>query len=509
MKRKMMSCLLSAVFIITALLFTGHEVYAGDINGNEASVIAVASGTFTYNGKVYKAYDSYVNQLYSYMVQDSVDLSADQAARAINYIYQNVQLGVNSGYVYEVTEVEENNVDVEEAIEEMEEQEEAQADEKYEKAKDQAQEASDKEVDEMFQKVEEEHEHISSKPTATESDASVVIQKDEIVVTNKDKEWSVKRSERIVPLSITYTLIAISAAILVIDVVIAMVLIFNKCMRFGGNHGHHKIQRGHRKRRKIRKVCRRILTATTAVGLTILFLILGISVGVFSNNHLSGSIQSSGYFRYAYTQYLKSIVEENTTKDTDNKETDSTETTDQNTTDQDKTSEKNSQKESTEEPSTENLGSIDIMTYDEFQDQEKQAISNMQESELTEQISIVPYIRQLREDIQLPFIISSIIIAVAYIISAVTNIFMDMKRDRGVKSMAISDIIATIVLVIVVFVIWIWYTHSKLFIEPDYLFHFIGDFIEWLVKILITICFFGAAIGMALVGFHSSMRKDR
>lgn len=514
----LLSLILAAAFILSAIILTGHGVYAGDINGNEASVIAVASGTFTYNGKVYKAYDSYVNQLYSYMAQDGVDLTAEQAARAISYIYSNVQAGVNSGYVYEVTEQEENNVDVEEAVQEMEEQEQQAQEEKYEEAKTQAQEASDKEVEEMFQQIEEDQKERqnsnSSKPSATESDATVVIQKDEIVVTTDDKEWSVKRTERIVPESITTALIVISAAILAIDVVIAMVLIFAKCMRFGDEHSHRKIKSGHRKRRKIRKVCRRILIFTTAVGLFIVFMIVGISVGVFSNNHLSNSIQSSGYFRYAYTQYVKNAVAEAGAADDKNSVDDKSSangSADKESDDRTNGTDKNATDDSTY--STDDLESMDIsdvniMTYDEFLVQEKQALSNMKESELTKEISVVPYISQLRKDLREPLLIAVIIIGVAYMLFMILNLFMDMKRDRGIKALAVSDIIATLILLVVVVAIWIWYTNSKLFIEPDYLFNFIGDFIEWVVKVLASISFFGAAIGMAMVGLYNSMRKE-
>ena len=516
----LLSLILAAAFILSAIILTGHGVYAGDINGNEASVIAVASGTFTYNGKVYKAYDSYVNQLYSYMAQDGVDLTAEQAARAISYIYSNVQAGVNSGYVYEVTEQEENNVDVEEAVQEMEEQEQQAQEEKYEEAKSQAQEASDKEVEEMFQQIEEDQKERqnsgSSKPSATESDATVVIQKDEIVVTTDDKEWSVKRTERIVPESITTALIVISAAILVIDVVIAMVLIFAKCMRFGDEHSHRKIKSGHRKRRKIRKVCRRILIFTTAVGLFIVFMIVGISVGVFSNNHLSNSIQSSGYFRYAYTQYVKNAVAEAGAADdknsvdgsADKKSDDKTNGTDKNSANSTTNKNDSTAKDSTDDLESMDISNVNIMTYDEFLVQEKQALSNMKESELTKEISIVPYISQLRKDLREPLLIAVIIIGVAYMLSMILNLFMDMKRDRGIKALAVSDIIATLILLVVVVAIWIWYTTSKLFIEPDYLFNFIGDFIEWVVKVLASISFFGAAIGMAMVGLYNSMRKE-
>ena len=51
-----MGCLIFALLIYTS------AVWAGDINGDEARVVAAASGTFTYDGKTYKAYSSYVSE---------------------------------------------------------------------------------------------------------------------------------------------------------------------------------------------------------------------------------------------------------------------------------------------------------------------------------------------------------------------------------------------------------------------------------------------------------------
>ena len=42
-----------------------QEVWAGDINGAESSVLGAAGGTFTYKGKKYRAYSSYLNSLYN------------------------------------------------------------------------------------------------------------------------------------------------------------------------------------------------------------------------------------------------------------------------------------------------------------------------------------------------------------------------------------------------------------------------------------------------------------
>ena len=86
------------------VLLSGGTVLAGSINGNESSVIGVASGTFEYKGTTYVAKQSYVSQLVARLSKDSVDLSASQAQKAISQIYNNVATGVKSGYLTPVSE---------------------------------------------------------------------------------------------------------------------------------------------------------------------------------------------------------------------------------------------------------------------------------------------------------------------------------------------------------------------------------------------------------------------
>ena len=77
-------------------------VLAGGINAYESSVISVACGTFTYNGKTYVAKAAYQAQLQAKLAEDGIDLTQEQANEAISLIYANVETGVVQGYLEEV-----------------------------------------------------------------------------------------------------------------------------------------------------------------------------------------------------------------------------------------------------------------------------------------------------------------------------------------------------------------------------------------------------------------------
>lgn len=87
--------------VLICLMFPMH-VQAGDINGNEASVISAANGTFSYDGKEYKALGSALGALQDKLASDGVDLTAEQAAEAIARMNASVGQGVSEGYLYNV-----------------------------------------------------------------------------------------------------------------------------------------------------------------------------------------------------------------------------------------------------------------------------------------------------------------------------------------------------------------------------------------------------------------------
>lgn len=74
-------------------------VFAGDINGNEQAVLDAAEGTFESGGKQYVATDAAKDRIRSYLSQDGVDLTAEQASKAISQAFGNIEMGIAQGYL--------------------------------------------------------------------------------------------------------------------------------------------------------------------------------------------------------------------------------------------------------------------------------------------------------------------------------------------------------------------------------------------------------------------------
>lgn len=501
LKSYVFTFMLTLFICIVFILSQEITAFAGNINSEEARVISVASGTFTYNGKTYKAYSSYVNELYSYMASDGVDLTADQANQAIAYIYSNVQQGIDSGYVYEVSEQDKNNTDLDVPsdtdngnssdngngintigdtkgyssddsnsinldVDTKQDKEDGKNKDTSGKTTKTAKEISDDEVAKMFDKVDrnhKEHSDFRKKPKATETDASVIMDEKEIIITLDEKEKVISVNNRIIPGQYSTIFVIVTAVIVIIDILIFIILIAKGCMRFSGKD-RKKPRKGHRARRRIRKLCRNTLTVTTAIKMTLLFLIVSVSIGLYNNNKIIQNIQGSGYFRFAYTEYLSNVMEEENSE---------------------------------------------ILSYDEFLVEEKKALDAMKVSELTQSRSIAPYIGRLQDDMRLCLVLSSIILILGVIISAVADIFMDLKRDRGIKSIAISVLFGTVITLVSAVLLKLGNLGGDVFIEPDYLYNFINEHLDWTIQIFSIVGLFGAVIGMSLVGLYISKRKDR
>ena len=466
------------VLALTFFMFFGantFDSYAGDINSDEARVIGVASGTFTYKGKTYKAYSSYINELYSYLADDDVDLSADAADGAISYIYDNVKEGIDSGYVYEVKEKEENNINLDEIPDTAPDLSSSEA------AKDTAKEASDREVAQLIEKLDKDHEDrakYTEEKTATQTDATLYVDEDSITVTTDDGEIKLFSNKRIVPKIFTDIMIILGIVLLVINIIIFVVLVAKGCMRFL-SQDRRKSKKGHRVRRKIRKVCRNILTVSSAVAIMAICFIIAVSIGFFNNDKIMQTIQSSGYFRYAYTQYVTENV------------TDSVNESENNTQD------------------------IKLISYDEYIVQEKLSISStfendkpLDEQEVTDR-SIAPYVKRIQLDMKVSMIISFVCCMLALIVACVCNIYMDLRRDRGVKSIAISVFAGTVTVFVAAILLALFRLEDYFFVEPGYLVSFLNDMMDYIIKVFIVIGLFGTAIGASLVGLYKGMRKDR
>ena len=468
MKRTVNKLLIIALFLtIIYITVSNRSVsYAGDINSEEARVIAAASGTFTYKGKTYKAYSSYVSELYSYLAEDDIDLDADDADAAIAYIYSNVKEGIDSSYVYEVKDDDkDNNVDLDEVPDAP--KTDVKADETNEEARDTAKEASDNEVAQIFDKIDkdlQEREKYTDKVTATESDASLIVSDESITVSTDKGEIKLFSDQRIIPKVFTDIFVILGIAILAINIIIFAILLLKSCMRFISKD-RKKVKKGHRVRRRIRKICRNILTVSSAVAFMIICLIIATSIVFFNNTKIMQTIQSSGYFRYGYTEYI-----------------------------------------ATEESPS--------LSYEEFIVQEKLTISDtferttpLSKEEVTDR-SIAPYIKRMQIDLKLSLIISFACCMVGFLIAGICNIYMDLRRDRGVKSIAISVFVGTIIVFIAAVLLAVFRVEDYFFVEPQYLISFLSDMMDYLIKVFIVIGLFDTAVGASLVGLYKTMRKD-
>lgn len=94
--------LLSFFLSFLFFLITPSASYAAGLNASEQELVAKAKETFEWNGKKYRAKQTYLDQLTAYLSRDDVDLSADTCAAAAKEMYGSVERGVMEGYLYEV-----------------------------------------------------------------------------------------------------------------------------------------------------------------------------------------------------------------------------------------------------------------------------------------------------------------------------------------------------------------------------------------------------------------------
>lgn len=541
MKLKTRTILYRLVLSLITLIFIYvpcNRTYAGNINDNEATVLAVASGTFTYNGKTYKAKSEYISELYSFLADDDTDLTADQAREAIDYIFSNIKDGIDSGYVYEVggsdnkngknknssdgsnsndanntNNSSDSNNPNDPANSNNDDQNHYDLDSKENQnplsnsdsngsdSQEDAKALSDKQLSDLFNKIDENQKlRDRTRGTASDTDATIIVDDSSITITTPKSNVKLYKDSRIIPVWILMTIVIISGGCLFINLLLAIILITNKCMRFNKQEKSGR-RKGHRHRRKVRKICRNIMTVSSAISISLVCLILAIMVGFFNSGEILQNIQNSGYFRYAYTEYLTDIVESAQTSEV----TDDTSANITGDTSADKTADSTAAQ----------AESLSYSSYDAFIVQEKIAIdktlagSGTPDGTEISDMSIAPYIKRVQIDVKSYLIVCTVLSVLAVIISSVCNIFMDLRRDRGVKSIAISVTASVAVTFASALLLKMLHIESRFFVEPGYLYSFLADQMDWIIKVFVIIGLFTTAIAASLVGLYKSMRRER
>lgn len=460
--------------------------FAGEINSNEARVISAASGTFIYDGKIYKAGTAYINSLISYLSADDVDLSAEQADEAISMMYANIAEGVNNGYLYEVGG-DNNTQQTEESTTEAGQK--PGADGKTDIAGKEGKDRnttedkmpSDDEIDvwDAMSNQSEAKAELSKRPEKQSADAEVKLEGSDIVITTKDKKKvSFSRNEKIVSDRMILAIDGIAIILLVITLICGIILFATKCMTFSKSR-KRKARPGHSKRRRIRHNTRAVLTVTTAISLFWLLLMVGIYVSLFNKDAIMQNMQSSGYFRYAYSEYVSEFA-------TDALELDDIE----------------SLKEEAKQ----------LKKYEDFLFDVKQNSIMILNGNLDVRIpdsNVTPYIYNLKQSFVRMFQVAGICVILNIIFGIFLMIFMDQRRERGVKHTAFAMLLASVVMIGITLVMMIGKPYQNIYIEPDYLYLFLMECVKRTVMIMTSVTAFGVVIGMLLVGAYKTLAGSR
>lgn len=465
--------------ICVAVMAPRMITFAGEINGNEARVISAASGTFSYEGKTYQAGSAYINSLTSYLSADDVDLTAVQADEAISTMYGSVGEGVAQGYLYEVGG---ETPSSEETTTEKESDKKAKGEKKSDKdKKSEEQDGESAESLEVWNTMADPTENkikLQERPDKEDAEVSVEMGEGSIVVqTDGKKTIHISKDESIIPDSF-FTVVSVVASVLfVITIISAVVLFATKCMTFR-KRKDRRARPGHSKRRKIRHYVRSVLTVTTGISLTAVFVLLGLYVNLFDKDAIMQNMQSSGYFRYAYSEYISGLVEEfDFTKFAEDKKIDT-----------------------------------DILTYEDYLFTIKKNSLEVLDGNMVSVIpesNVAPYIYNLKQGYMKLFWKAGIFMAANVILGIILMIFMDLQRERGIKHTAVAELAASGILAIVTLVMVLKKPYLHLYIEPDYLYLFLMECIKRCVAVMTSITAFAVVLGMVLVGVYKTLVNNQ
>jgi hypothetical protein len=75
--------------------------------------------------------------------------------------------------------------------------------------------------------------------------------------------------------------------------------------------------------------------------------------------------------------------------------------------------------------------------------------------------------------------------------------------------LAISELIGTAFAILLTAWLFFLSPAKKLFIEPDFLYLFFKNYLDWIMRVFAVISVFGLVLGMALIGLYMSRRKER
>lgn len=504
--------LFMAIMLIAIIITPTMNTFAGEINGEESRVIAAASGTFSYNGKTYRAGSAHINSLVSYLSGDDVDLTAEQASEAISLMYESIEQGITEGYLYEVNEETSVSEEYSEntSSSESKDNKEETKEEQTTKSKDKDKETTTNRVDaeeptiegdtstdsEVNQDTEEQttiaqdnenetttedkktdvwegmsaqtesKNKLEQRPDKDDAKVQVELENDNIIITTDDDKIQLSKQKQIIPNKVVVIINIVSGVISTITIICGIVLFTTKCMSFRKRRGRRS-KPGHSRRRRIRHNVRNILICTTAISIFGVFLLISIYVSMFHKDDIMKNMQNSGYFRYAYAEYI-----------------------------------------------AENAGksSEEIECYRDYLFFIKQNTMNVLDGKsdiVIPDSNVAPYIYNLKQSYMKMFYVGGLLTIFNVIAGIILMIYMDQRRERGIKSTAVAELCASAVMLIITVFATISKPYLYLYIEPDYLYLFMVECIKRSIMVMTCVSAFGIVLGMILIGTYRGMLKKK
>lgn len=330
-KKHITKLIMGATIVVSFFVGNTVRALAGDINGEEARVIAAASGTFYYDNEAYAAKPEYISQLTGYLAQDGVDLSASQADAAISEMYASIEQGVTSGYLYKLSETEEETTEestTEEETTEEETTEDGISDGSNAKPpimvipKSDTTESVTESPDAADTATEETtgaHENVIDQPV-DESHATGKISYDteSHTIIYEDKEGTEKKELPSIrhPLDVSkYVNIGNVLVFTILAIILLAIagLYLGKCFPWQKKKRNRKTAKyyvNHKMRSTYRKICGHTFAALIGAHVLAFILLVGVGVSIFRQSFVLDNLTSSGYYRYIYDDMNMTIQRE-------------------------------------------------------------------------------------------------------------------------------------------------------------------------------------------------------
>jgi hypothetical protein len=261
-----------------------QTAYAGSINGNEQSVLSAIQGQFEKDGIIYEVKPEYINSARSYLTQDDVDLTGEQAQAAISEIYANVQTGIESGYLVEIgrSAAEETAPEPASLNKEAGRSEGAVISKALEREQTEEVQPSPDESGEMKDEEVRETEAVSHVISILELVDKAPRQSYEYMYTDTNKLMN--------RVHVNYGILKVLAAGSALSVILtAAAAIYKRLLIV---HNHHRL----------RRILKYILTASIAVQSCILCLCGGAWFGAFQENVILNKLADTGYYIFIYDE---------------------------------------------------------------------------------------------------------------------------------------------------------------------------------------------------------------